>query len=567
MRRFLTVLILLMPSLALAGTCGNGYGFSAQIKLQKASGSDLTNFPYPLVGTYSVLKTAANGGQVQNTANNSISVSGPADLVFCDAASGGNALKYEVAQYSATAGTFEIWVQIPTLHTATNDFVYMFTNNSGVVTSQQDLSLWSDASYLSVYHVPDGSSLSWKDSAGGRNATNTGTTATTGKIDGGVALNGSSQRASSSLHTSATTNVSLEAWAKWGGTNQIGIIAYNGQSSTGWGLWQSNGSCTSGNFANIILDPGICSAAGNATLSVGWNFLVATRGATTWKMYGDGVVSPTTGTNSPVVPTGSFNIGSTSTPNTWWGGSLDEIRSASREETADWIATEYNTEVYPAFQILGETFATPTIVNISHCGSTSGAASCVMPFSVTSGGVMVLAMSTKNVICGAITDSLGLTYTLQASSHYVSVNFLDTCIYTAPITATGADTITSFSPVADGAWMVAFEVKSVTLAGVVSGGTNLAQPSSVTLTSPASNSFMLCGTSGVASTPTPSSFTLYKQLTPAATGVGQIGVLTTGTGLVASGSQSCSFDAGLGGTGIILGASAQTVKKRPAQIY
>src|SRR6185369_7027918 len=97
MRRLLLLALLLASNIGWAGTCGNGYAHPFVIRLQKAVGSDLANFPYPLKIQYTPLATAANGGQVQNTAANSISVTGPADFVLCDAASAGNPLKYEVA--------------------------------------------------------------------------------------------------------------------------------------------------------------------------------------------------------------------------------------------------------------------------------------------------------------------------------------------------------------------------------------------------------------------------------------------------------------------------------------
>jgi Concanavalin A-like lectin/glucanases superfamily len=588
MRKLLSVLFLLFISaLSFAGTCGNGYGHSSQIILQKAVGSDQSNFPYPLVGTYSVLKTAANGGQVQNTANNSIGVSGPADLVFCDAASGGNALKYEVAQYDPLTSDFEIWVQIPTLHTATNDSIYLFLNNSGVSTSQQDLSMWTDANYGAVYHFGDGTTLSLKDSTtNGNNATNVNTvTAAAGQIGGAAATNGSSSylRITDSASVKPTSAITMEGWAYPTSTSSCKWMISrdylaNGTWNDPYIAWGLAFNCSSANKTMAVVDTTNNTAYADTTSTTSlslnqWAYLAATYDGTTVRNYINAAANGTTSKTGSVRYSGNtsdpvLGVRSPYSLAEYWAGRYDEIRISSVARSANWLSTTYNVTTLPSFQIVGQTFSTPTIVNIGTCASNTigGTLTCSMPFPVTSGGIMVASISGNGGgVCssGSITDTLGLTYTNHVTSHVTA--FVDgyMCVQSAPITTAGADTLSM--PISGAEWAVIYEVKSATQGGVATTSTTSNQPSTLTATAPTSNSILFCNTMGVAGSTTPSTYTLrtVAGFDPAFS----LRYLSSANGIVSSGSQSCSFDTGSGGTMAIFGLSVPIKRVRPAIMY
>src|SRR6185369_6784318 len=102
----------------------------------------------------------------------------------------GNSLNFEIANYSATTGAMEAYVNIATLSHTTDNSFWMFYGNASVVTSQQTLSFWATANYKSVYHLIDGTTLGAKDSTGTFNGTITTANATTGALDGGMNVNG-----------------------------------------------------------------------------------------------------------------------------------------------------------------------------------------------------------------------------------------------------------------------------------------------------------------------------------------------------------------------------------------
>jgi hypothetical protein len=193
MRKLLPVLLVLCSALGWAGTCGSGYSFVREIQLLSAANSNQTNYPYPVNLLYLPLRTVGNSGQVQHTVSNALSVTVPADLVFCpDTSLTSTPLKYETAAYNATTGALQAWVQIPTLHTGSTDSIYLYTNNSGVSTDQEDLTMWTDVNCIFVYHM-EGTS---KDSCNSHTGTDTNITYDTDSADYTKAANfnlGSSQ--------------------------------------------------------------------------------------------------------------------------------------------------------------------------------------------------------------------------------------------------------------------------------------------------------------------------------------------------------------------------------------
>jgi hypothetical protein len=357
--KYLLALLLTLSGVASAGTCGNGYSFKKLLVIPPTSSlgltTDLTNFPAAFCfngacnNSYTLtdLKTVGNGGQIQNTANNGISRSGPADLVFADAASGGNCLKYEVASYTATSGEMEAHVQIPTLSHTSINFVWMFYGNAGVATTQQDLTLWSDASFLAVYHYPNGASLDAKDSVGSFNGTINSATATTGALDGAAALSGSSQNITAGLLTSATTNITLEAMVNNTGGSQAGVLFENGNGSNGYNMAIINGACGNGTTVQLVLEGIACNGvSAGYTLANGWNHVAVTRGASTWTLYGNGV-STGTGSTNPNIPTTRSTVGSTGSNGAYVHANVDEVRFSSVSRTTDWVVATSSNLISP----------------------------------------------------------------------------------------------------------------------------------------------------------------------------------------------------------------------------
>jgi len=148
---------------------------------------------------------------------------------------------------------------------------------------------------------------------------------TTGKINYSLDFDGTDDTVNTtSLPTTATTNISMSAWVNWDGTNAASqLLLYNGASgSNGYGIIISDGACGSGTEIEVLLGGTTCDAvSSNTTLSTGtWTHVVLTRGNSTWTLYVNGVAKHT-GTTNPITPTGVFNIGINS-----FDGQIDDVR-------------------------------------------------------------------------------------------------------------------------------------------------------------------------------------------------------------------------------------------------
>lgn len=585
-----------MPSLALAGTCGNGYSYGPiEIKLQKATGSDQTNFPFIIDGTYPFMKTVANGGQVQNSAANSIGITGPADVVISDSNVAGNCIKYETETWSGSTGRWIAWGKASTLHSASQDSVYLYANNAAVVTSQQDLSFWADANFTKVFHLADGSSLNVKSSTGGTQ-TNHSATATTGTIDGaGAFVTGSSLYVDGGSANPVTTSVSAEAWIKRSANNLCNTILGNTDASGGYLLaWGNVGTCTSGAGMAMIVKGSATDTGRYITGDVAsvdrWNYVVGTfsgSGVANVKGYVNALEfatypgTPTTFNNGNMTATANNTlVGATNSasPSLFANGSIDEARERSTVSTPNWISTTYNYRMNSPSQIQGLSFSIPTVVQYATCQSPgsgfTAAAVCTLPFPVTSGGILVLEVTAINTAsqCPVVpNDSAGNVYTSQIGSSYTgSLQHYYTCIYTAPITATGADIVTTFTGGDISA--VVYEIKNTSTSGILTTSTdNTSPPSTISLTCGSTNCFAICATvinagSTASATTAGGGLQLFNGQVALDTG-GHQALATLGTGIVASGSQSCSFDVGLGASMVLLGNSPTATRRRPSQVY
>src|SRR5262249_30730258 len=105
--------LLASPEAAHGQSWSNGYAFRRAVTIDhtKVANSDQANFPILISGTYPYLATTSNGGNVTNPNGY--------DIIFTSDDAGTTMLPFEQESYSASTGTINYWVRIPTLsHTA-----------------------------------------------------------------------------------------------------------------------------------------------------------------------------------------------------------------------------------------------------------------------------------------------------------------------------------------------------------------------------------------------------------------------------------------------------------------
>jgi len=323
-----------------AGTNPNGY--YRTLTLDQPS-SDLTDFPVLFSGTFTYLKTAANGGKVQNASG--------FDIVFYSDVTLTTKLKFERVYWSATTGDVEFWVKIPTLTSASATIIYLAYGNTTISTDQQDIvNTWNSA-FIGVWHFPDGTSLSVLDSTSNNNdGTNTGPpTASAGKIDGAMTVTPIQYTDVGNLGV-AGLPFSYSIWIRPSGT--AGSRAFWGTGTAG-GLEIRVNNSTNTIFVIQENTAAILSTVGTAP-SGQWTHIFVTidSGANNVKVY----------INNAAAETATLGI-TFASANTWIGssqnleafaGDIDEAKVSNVVRNADWVATEYSNQNDPAnFYVIG----------------------------------------------------------------------------------------------------------------------------------------------------------------------------------------------------------------------
>lgn len=330
-----------------------GYRRTITIDRTKVGGSSSSNFPVLVSGTYSYLATVAFSGKVTNSSGY--------DIIFTSDAAGQTLLSWEIETYTAASGLINFWIKVPTLSSAVDTVIYMFYGNAAISTFQGGAlgAAW-DSSFVGVYHVPNGVSLTSLDSTslGNNLTTNTAVTAVAGKINGGASFNG-------------TTSVLSRAAA--GVTNNV--LTFSGWfniATTADGPYpiltlQTAGS--NNHMQRLILyqnkvtiqsqgGAGVSSLIQTGTFSANvWNYAVAVvNGASSRLAYLN--ITPSSTDTTTITPVGVNKtlVGKTESGDEFYVNSLDELRISNVVRPLPWLTAEYNNQNDPSsfYSVSGE---------------------------------------------------------------------------------------------------------------------------------------------------------------------------------------------------------------------
>lgn len=333
----------------------NVNGYYRTITLDQPA-SDLTNFAVLFSGTYTYLKTIANGGKVNN--------SNGYDIVFYSDSALTTKLDFERVYWSATTGDVEFWVRIPTLTSASATVIYLAYGKTSITTDQQSATATWNSNYKGVWHLPDGTTLTANDSTStGANGTLVNTpTAIAGKIDGGANFaSASSESINMGNVIDFTTNdFTIEFWFRTTDAANSYVIAKAAANSgqyiayfTGIARFALFVQTDDSNWKQKF------SSTTATTINDGnWHHVVCTREGTsnpTINLYIDGSNDSGTvqsaGTVGSVSNTGDLQFSSPfASPGSLFDGDLDEVRilNAIPGNIIAWVATLYSNQNDPA---------------------------------------------------------------------------------------------------------------------------------------------------------------------------------------------------------------------------
>lgn len=380
--RLLGALVLLCPLTAWATACPTGYSNSAAFVVPYQSlNSTLTSFPVLLAFngittsldglgtktwfTVNGLKASGSGGQVLSSGN---------DIVFCDAASGGNLINFERVFWTSTTGGSEFYVS-QTLSNTANNFTWMFWGKASDSDHSNAAAVWSAANYSLVQHFGSGGGVVVTDSAGNFTPTNHGTTATAGVAGGGANfVAASSQYIDIGNPVNAVSDhLTAEVWTNPSSTPVGGRLLSNLDTvTTGNGyelalstpansvFYQTGGPGSGLNFIDAVsqfIVPGQ------------WAMFVGTSNSGTAAIYVNGSLLVTSGGRDVGTSPLDLDIGRQSGSASLYCDCVeDEIRVSTVTQSPDWINAEYNTYATPnGFALLLDNSQPASMTSGAYC--------------------------------------------------------------------------------------------------------------------------------------------------------------------------------------------------------
>lgn len=295
-------------------------------------GTDLTNYTV-------YISLALGASRIQNASCY--------DVVF--AADSGNVtpLPWEpTPTCNAATGAFAAHIKIPTVSHTSDTVFYVFYDNAGIASFQSTGSAW-DSSYVAMWHLSDGITLSGAESTtNGYNLTNvSAVTATTGQVDGGANFGGADYLSSSGFtwSTSSPSPVTVSFWA-YKATADAGTTTQPFGPTTG----TLNFRCQFFSDHFVYWDYGDSSVNGRVSVSYAghydtFTYVTLTSGGGTGGMaiYFDGSSVATTGVSDhPTAVNSPFNIGQWN--GQFWIGKLDEPSFSNVVRPAGWVSANYH---------------------------------------------------------------------------------------------------------------------------------------------------------------------------------------------------------------------------------
>ena len=317
-----------------------------------------TNFPLLLSFTDNRFKTVGNGGHVQNSSGFDIRPYSNSSLT--------TALSYERVSYSASAGTFQIWVLIPSLSQGL--VIYLAYGDAALSSDGTSLSaVWSANGYICVYHHEQATGANAPDSSGNSNTATaaSGTpTSATGQIQNGISLSGVDWFTTPQSAFGTNGALTWQGWYKLTTTAQGRLLLSKDDSLGTVDFYIRNDSPANAlrfsiwNATGTRAEVGI----GGVTASSGvWYFLVGSYDGANLNGYVNATANGTqvalTG-NVQNTSGASINQGVQLTVG-GFNGVMDEVRLANVGRSANWVTCEYNNQLNPTTFVTLGTETTP----------------------------------------------------------------------------------------------------------------------------------------------------------------------------------------------------------------
>lgn len=334
------------------------YKASITVDHTKVSGTgDLSNFTFPIVGTYDGtgtepdLRSTGNGGNITSTSGYDIGFYSDSGLT--------TALNYERKVHDVSTGKILYWVKVPSLSGSNNTVIYMGYGDNSITTDQQTITDTWDSSYKGVWHLDAAGNATQKDST----TTNydlspvnlTSSDSTTGILDKGIHFN---KTANKYLQKTTATNFTIagqftfSCWAKFDDeSNDSALMAHWGANHRGPMLFVFNNA-----IFMYVLGGWYGDANGNGITGYNdgnWHYIAFTFD-TDYHLFHNGSTIDAGYPYATDMTTGTFHVGAYMDARAV-NAIIAEPRFALTGRSSDWLTTEYNSQGSPStFYAMGD---------------------------------------------------------------------------------------------------------------------------------------------------------------------------------------------------------------------
>lgn len=341
-----------MRALIAKKASGSAWAHKASVTTDQTdfNGSDVSNFRFLITTTQASMKSLANGGSINNTTI----VAGvvvPADFMITSDVGGSTLLNWNIEAWDASTGELVVWVKLPTLSASSDVTIYFWWGNAsqttflGGATSDVYGSEYALATHMSIFSG-GGADLT----SNVYNFTNTGVTATAGKIANGGSFNGSSRYITIDYNSAlnCTSGITIHAWINPSSTSRSVIGKMFNTTHTSpffdWNMYYAAGPRP--NFRIGLAT----NSSTNTTTNSTWIHLVMVANGTDHRIYINGALDKTTTTTTLPTNTNSqpVRIGANASPGEYFNGIIDEIEVLNTPMSADWVAYSYTNQNNPS---------------------------------------------------------------------------------------------------------------------------------------------------------------------------------------------------------------------------
>ena len=315
--------------------------------------STQTDFPVLVSVTDARFKTIANTGHVANSSG--FDIRPYTSSALTTAITG-----YELERYNASTGEVIMWVKVASLSSSTTP-IYLGYGDASLTTNGSSTTTWSN-NFLHVYHFKDGTTLSVSDSTGDLALSNNNAcTAVAGQIDGAAGcLSASNQHLNGVSAGTANGNAfTFSAWVKATSfPNSYNCVMEMDSASNKLSGFFVKSSGKMYFYTDTVSGAVSYDGTGSHTLSSAtWYYLTMAYDSTGGLIgYVNAASDGTVAANGNAAASRIFvDIANDRlSAGLGFNGSIDEVRMANINRSANWITTEYNNQSAPGtFETLG----------------------------------------------------------------------------------------------------------------------------------------------------------------------------------------------------------------------